>query len=404
MKRKSNYEKPTSAKFAEDEQPQITEVIEWMSMLAEPGCTYELWIKKTQGQYLGGYYSSAQINKLVARAMKFSGKAFGVYWSINPVDPALTADDTDHELKPGKGVPKDSDILRRRLLPIDVDPVRQSDLSATDEEKQRAKATTLEIGRYLNDLGWPKPVIVDSGNGFYLLYRVDLPTDDNGLVSRVLKAISQKFSNENVEIDTKVANAGRVLKIPGTMACKGESTQERPHRVSQVIRVPKDGLQVVPRELLESLAGSSVSNVVPMATSQSASVPPQVVERARQYIAKMPKAIQGQNGSGATLTVATKIVVGFNIVHDSAVALQLMQEYSQRCQPPWSDKELRHKLKEADRLAANKGEPRGHLRNYLSGTASDIEWASLDGPEFLIDIPDYEYVAGRSSKTANSTG
>lgn len=394
MKRKSNSVKPTAAKFAEDQQPQVTEVIAWMSMLAEPGHTYELWIKKTQGQYLGGYYSYDQIDTLVAKAMQFSGKAFGVYWSINPVDPEHADDEADHELKPGKGVPKDSDIIRRRLLPIDVDPVRQSDISATVEEKQRAKEKSLEIRRYLNELGWPKPVTVDSGNGFYLLYRVDLPTDDNDLVSGVLKKISQKFSNEHVEIDTTVANAGRVLKIPGTMACKGKSTKQRPHRVSRVIRTPKDGLQEVSRELLESLAGHVVQEAKPTTTAVPAlPVPPQVIERARQYLGKMPKAIQGQNGSGATLTAATRIVVGFNIAHDSADALQLMQEYSQRCQPPWSDKELRHKLKEADRLATEKGEPRGHLRKGLSGTASGMELAPLDGPEFLIDVPDYEYVA-----------
>ena len=34
------------------------------------------------------------------------------------------------------------------------------------------------IAAHLAGLGWPAPVVIDSGNGAYLLYRIDLPNDD----------------------------------------------------------------------------------------------------------------------------------------------------------------------------------------------------------------------------------
>lgn len=393
MKRKPKRSKSIRSAEADSERPQLADIIEWMKFLTEPSHSYKLWIKKSKDKYLGGYFSSGQLGKFSKSITRLSGTVFGVYWSINPVATKLVTDETDHRLKVGEGVPQDADIVRRHWLPIDIDPERQTDISATNKEKQRAKDRTFEVGRYLDGLGWPRPVIVDSGNGFYLLYRVDLPTDDSGLVSRVLKAIGQKFSDDHVKIDTKVANAGRVLKIPGTMACKGKSTKDRPHRFSRVMRRPESGPQVVSSELLENLAGNVEPKLLPKASVENTAVPHDVVEQVRRYIDRIPKAIQGQNGSSATLTVATRVVVDFNIAHDSDAALQLMREYSQRCQPPWTDKELRHKLKEADRLATEKGEPRGHLRNDQHDGTALSEWAPLSGSKFLIQVPDYELVA-----------
>src|SRR5262245_324426 len=70
----------------------------------------------------------------------------------------------------------------------------------------------------------------------------------------------------------------------------------------------------------------------------------QVVERARAYPATMPPAVQGQNGSKPTYRAACKLIeFGLSIEQ----ALPLLQEYSSRCIPPWSDRELLHKLEDA---------------------------------------------------------
>lgn len=81
-------------------------------------------------------------------------------------------------------------------------------------------------------------------------------------------------------------------------------------------------------------------------------------ERILRYMASVPPAIQGQNGSGQTYYVACQLVNGFALSRDDA--LFLLREYNSRCQPPWSEKELEHKVDDAINKA-NHQKPRGHL-------------------------------------------
>src|SRR5262249_32077297 len=62
------------------------------------------------------------------------------------------------------------------------------------------------------------------------------------------------LSDDAVKVDTSVSNAARIWKLYGTMACKGDSTPDRPHRMASILHVP--GLMgKTPRDLLEALAG-----------------------------------------------------------------------------------------------------------------------------------------------------
>ena len=82
-----------------------------------------------------------------------------------------------------------------------------------------------------------------------------------------------------------------------------------------------------------------------------------VIERARRYIAKCPAAVSGQGGHNATFHVAAVLVHGFALPDGDAMALIL--EWNRSCQPPWSERELRHKVESATR--ATHAQPRGHL-------------------------------------------
>lgn len=73
--------------------------------------------------------------------------------------------------------------------------------------------------------------------------------------------------------------------------------------------------------------------------------PPGVTDRARKYMAKMRIAVSGQDGHGRCFHVACVLVIGFLLEPHEAWAL--MQEYSQHCQPPWSEREINHKLESA---------------------------------------------------------
>jgi hypothetical protein len=82
-----------------------------------------------------------------------------------------------------------------------------------------------------------------------------------------------------------------------------------------------------------------------------------VIDRARRYVAKCPPAISGQNGHGATFHVAAVLVHGFALGEGDALAL--LHEWNGSCVPPWSDGDLRHKIKSAANTVHLL--PRGHL-------------------------------------------
>ena len=96
-------------------------------------------------------------------------------------------------------------------------------------------------------------------------------------------------------------------------------------------------------------------------------------ERIAQYLAACPPAISGQNGSGQTYFVACQLTHGFGL--GESEALSYMQLYNQRCSPPWSEKEIEHKVRDA--AASSKHEKaRGHLIAGSTGTFNhtDLVW------------------------------
>jgi hypothetical protein len=93
----------------------------------------------------------------------------------------------------------------------------------------------------------------------------------------------------------------------------------------------------------------------------------QLVEQARRYVATLPPGVQGQNGSRPTFRAACVCVLGFGLTVDES--MPVMQEYSGRCEPPWSDDELRHKLEDADRKAG----ARGYLLGWPAAWEAEIE-------------------------------
>jgi hypothetical protein len=68
--------------------------------------------------------------------------------------------------------------------------------------------------------------------------------------------------------------------------------------------------------------------------------------RAIRYLASVEPAISGQDGSGKTFGAACRVGPGFDLDPETAFRL-LRDHYSPRCVPPWSEKELRHKVKDA---------------------------------------------------------
>lgn len=78
----------------------------------------------------------------------------------------------------------------------------------------------------------------------------------------------------------------------------------------------------------------------------AASADEALLRRATAYLDAMDPAISGQGGHDTTYTAATAMVHGFGL--DPEMALQLLLDrYNPRCEPPWTEKELRHKVEDA---------------------------------------------------------
>ena len=198
-----------------------------------------------------GYFDYEHISA-VPEALKRLLSFRGVYVTVNPVNPDLLARAVNR-LRPAGRNPTtaDTDIVRRRWLLIDCDPRRASGVSSSNAEHESALAKAREIRDGLSSLGWPKPVLTDSGNGAQLMYRIDLPADDGELVRRVIGEIA-KASSEQVAIDTSVHNPARIWRLPGTMNCKGDSIPERPHRMARILDEPQD-IVSVSREQMQDI-------------------------------------------------------------------------------------------------------------------------------------------------------
>jgi hypothetical protein len=78
--------------------------------------------------------------------------------------------------------------------------------------------------------------------------------------------------------------------------------------------------------------------------------------RASAYLSRMPPSISGQCGHAALWNAAIALVRGFDLDPQETFDL-LKGQFSPRCSPPWSDREIMHKI--ADALRARL--PRGYL-------------------------------------------
>lgn len=103
---------------------------------------------------------------------------------------------------------------------------------------------------------------------------------------------------------------------------------------------------------------------------------PAVIERARRYISKLPPSISGCGGHNACFHAACVLALGFGLPESEVYGL--LAEWNQGCQPPWSERELRHKASQASKQPGQ--------RNYLRNTTPE-RWTSVDVPKYEAPKP-----------------
>ena len=198
-----------------------------------------------------GYFKN--IDNLVKQVKRF--EEGNIYFVLNRIHEACySREQSERFVEKAKNTTSDNDITTRDWLLIDIDPKRPSGVSSSDSEKETAKDVIRNIHSFLRDIGFTKPFVCDSGNGFHLLYRVELEnTEENRVLCQAfLQVLDIYFSTPNADIDKTVFNAARITKLYGTDSKKGNNTEDRPFRESDILTIP-DKIQITPIQLIQKV-------------------------------------------------------------------------------------------------------------------------------------------------------
>jgi hypothetical protein len=245
---------PSIRNDARPRHPSAAEITDGLRLFVPEGQATEIRILKAgRAGTVSGYFDDLEL--AAQAALSWNGKAPGIYFLPNPIDPALLARANNRLRERAERTTRDDDIPRRRWLLADFDPVRPAGISSTDAEHRAAIDRAVRCRDWLSSDGWPSPILADSGNGAHLCYSIDLPNDPASaeLVQRCLQALDLQHSDAAVTVDRTTYNAARIWKLYGTLACKGDPTADRPHRVAKILET-LDRRVKVPVDLLEALA------------------------------------------------------------------------------------------------------------------------------------------------------
>ena len=181
------------------------------------------------------------------------------------------------------------------------------------------------------DLPTPSYTIESSPNRLHVLWRVTGFTTEG--VERLQKHLARELGT-----DPAATPCSQTTRIPGyrnqkrapthlvTVEYRASETRHTP----AAFPTPPDPPPPPPR---------------PVLVRQTISLG--VVERARRYLARVEPAVAGQHGDLHTFRVCCRIVRGFALSEEEAMAV--LTEWNSRCEPPWSERDLRDKIDRARR-------------------------------------------------------
>jgi hypothetical protein len=133
-------------------------------------------------------------------------------------------------------------------------------------------------------------------------------------------------------------------------------------------------LDVLCKKLWGSAQPKQVNQSIPLQ-------PDNKTKRAWAYLSRIEPAISGQAGHNVTFRAACKLVVGFDLRPEEA--FPLLQSWNQTCSPPWSDRDLWHKLMQADKAAGTRGFLLNESQQY---DGPEVDLRALLAPKPLEEI------------------
>lgn len=239
------------------------EIKKWWNIFVSDGKFVEIRVLG-KFQYSGYFNNVDSLIKAVAPFAEMDDEQ--CYFTLNRINPPCYGrQQCERMIKSPKATTTDSDIIQRNWILIDFDPKRATGVNASEEEFESAHKKAQTVFAYLRKQGFSDPIICISGNGWHLLYHIELPNDESTteLIKQFLHTLSVLFTDDKVDIDEKVFNAGRICKLYGTKAKKGANLPDRPWRDSKIVYVPKEIISV------ESTLIQKIANLVPKDNAQN---------------------------------------------------------------------------------------------------------------------------------------
>ena len=210
----------------------------WRIKAVNPQSIIELRAIKPSGiitkLFKGNDYNSVDQLRLAFEqdALRLNGLGYNIYIVMNPIKTSFTGQSA-----------KDNDIEYRDLLLIDIDRHKTRNsanalIPANEDELEAARLLAEKVSLYLKEGGWDDPIVVMSGNGYHLYYvldKVENTYETRDAIQDFLKDLASAFEDDLVIIDTTVFNASRITKVVGTIARKGEESDDRPYRMARCV-------------------------------------------------------------------------------------------------------------------------------------------------------------------------
>lgn len=223
----------------------------------------EIRLIASDGKTASGYFTDPNV---MIEAVKPYINDYSVYFTINSINPdCYGRPQRDRIMQRVKNTTTDGEIISREWVFLDLDSKRASGVNATEEQLSNAKKKANEVYKFLKDNGFYEPIVICSGSGVHIYLRCALlPSEENNaLVKRFTQAMSMLFSDEQVEVDEKVFNLGRIARVCGYYNRKGTNAdKDRPQRLCEFVRVPSE-IKVNAREYFEKIAAMYPDEVKP---------------------------------------------------------------------------------------------------------------------------------------------
>lgn len=216
----------------------IAEAYKWWDVLRDGNQLTEIRLLANDGRTASGIFDN--IDEIVKAIAPYTND-WNIYYSINRLpDDVRGLPQYNKIIVRPKQTCNDNMMVARDYVCIDLDSRRLSGTNATDEQVEFTKKKANSVYQYLVNVGFNPPTVVFSSNGVHLYIRCAMLNNEKNtkLVKRFLQALSMMFTDEHTDVDEKVFNCARIMRLPSTYSCKGNTMDaSRPQRLCKFVKI-----------------------------------------------------------------------------------------------------------------------------------------------------------------------